>query len=152
VEIRAPGTIDGGDVLISEKTIFIGLSRRTNDDGIRQLREAVSPHGYRVVPVSVTGCLHLKSAVTLAAPEILLGNRAWLDPDPFRGMEWINVDGEEPAAGNVLRVGEALVFPANFPRTRGQVERRGFRTFALDISEIQKAEGAVTCCSLLFEA
>jgi dimethylargininase len=148
-EIRAPGTIDGGDVLRVGKTIYIGISRRTNAEAIRQVRDAVRPHGYEVIGVPVTGCLHLKTAATLVAPNTLLGNRALVDHSVIRGMEWIDVDPREPFAGNGLLVGETVVYPANFPYTRERLAQRGIKIATLDISETIKAEGAVTCCSIL---
>jgi dimethylargininase len=150
VEIRAPGTIDGGDVLRVDKTIYIGISRRTNAEAIRQVRDAVRPHGYEVIGVPVTGCLHLKTAATLVAPQTMLGNRAWMDHSPFQGLEWIDTDEREPFAGNGLLIGDSLVYPSNFPRTRERLEQRGIRTYPLNISEVIKAEGAVTCCSVVF--
>jgi dimethylargininase len=101
----------------------------------------------------VRGCLHLKSAATAVADHALLANRAWIeDKAALESFEVIDVDPGEPGAANVARVGDRLLSAAAFPRTRERLEARGFAVVAVDVSEIAKAEGAVTCCSLLFTA
>jgi dimethylargininase len=140
--IEAPATIDGGDVLVLDDRIFVGLSQRTNEAAIGQLR-----HWTRrdVVPVSVHGCLHLKSAITRVSRDALLVNREWIDVEPFRG--WTLIDVEEPFAANALLVNETVIYPASYPRTRQKLRHLDVRT--VDVSELAKAEGGVTCCSLL---
>jgi len=149
--IEAPGTLEGGDVLRIADRLFVGRSTRTNDAGIEQLRALVGPHGYTVTSVEIERCLHLKSAATLVAESILLVHRAWVDPRAFGDVDVIEVDPSEPSAANALWVGEVVVFPAAHPRTRERLERRGISTASLDVSEIAKAEGGVTCCSLILE-
>lgn len=150
--IMLPGTMEGGDVLRIEYRLFVGLSSRTNAEGIRQLAALLAPHGYEVFPVRVTDCLHLKSAVTFLGRNTLLANRAWFDAAPFAGFDWIDVDAAEPHAANALALGDTVIFPASFPRTRSRIEARGFQVTPLDISELQKAESGLTCSSLIFEA
>ncbi len=108
--------------------------------------------GYEVISVPVTGCLHLKSAVTWIADHTLLANRAWFDTKPFVGYDWIDVDPSEPHAANALALGDTVILPASFPRTRGRIGSLDFRVTTLDISELQKAESGLTCSSLLFES
>jgi dimethylargininase len=105
-----------------------------------------------VIAVAVTGCLHLKSAVTLLGNNVLLANRAWFDTAPLAGFEWIDVDPTEPHAGNALALNGSILFPVSFPRTRARIEAKGFRVLPLDIAELQKAESGLTCSSLIFEA
>ncbi len=124
VRIEAPGTLDGGDVLRVGRGLYVGESGRSNAAGIAQLASAIAPFGYRTKSVPLHGCLHLKSAVTCVAPDTLLINDAWVDRAHWPGMRFITVAPEEPHAANSL----------------------------LDVSEIEKAEGGVTCCSVLFEA
>ena len=149
--VELPGTIEGGDVLRIGREVYVGASRRTNAEGIRQLAGILSPHGYEVITVAVSGCLHLKSAVTYLGRRKLLGNRAWIDAAPFAGYEWVDVAAEEPGAANALALGDAVIFPAAFPRTKERIEACGFRVVPLDISELQKAESGLTCSSLIFE-
>ncbi len=156
--IDAPGTMDGGDVLQVGKTIYVGLSGRSNPAAVDQLCGLVAPYGYAVEAVTVHGCLHLKSAVTQVAENTLLANPAWVRREELGGtgadpsaFEWIEVDPAEAQAANALLIGESLIYPASFPRTRQRLEQAGLQVLTVDVSELQKAEGAVTCCSLVFE-
>jgi dimethylargininase len=151
VHIVSPGTLDGGDVLQIGRTLYVGKTGRTNESGIKQLMELVSPHEYRVEAVEVEGCLHLKSAVTLVGENSLLINSSWVNPKRFGSMECIDIDPVEPYAANALLVGDQLMYPTSFPKTLQKLERKGFSVRVVDVSELQKAEGAVTCCSLIFE-
>jgi dimethylargininase len=150
--VHLPGTVEGGDILRVDRKLYAGLSRRTNAEGIRQLAAILAPHHYEVVIVPVTGCLHLKSAVTYIGHNTLLANRNWFDTKAFSGFDWIDVAPEEPHAANALALGDTVIFPASFPRTRARLEAAGFHVTPLDISELQKAESGLTCSSLLFDA
>jgi len=160
--VELPGTAEGGDILRVGRRIFAGLSSRSNAEGIRQLGVILAPYGYEVISVEVTGCLHLKSAVTYigrkqasdsrATSATLLANRAWFDTRPFTGIEWVDVDPDEPHGANALAIHDTVIFPASFPRTRARIEQHGFHVAPLDISELQKAESGLTCSSLLFDA
>jgi len=150
--VQLPATLEGGDVLRIGRKLFVGLTKRSNAEGICQLGEILRPHGYEVIPVAVTGCLHLKSAVTWIADNTLLANRAWFDTKPFAGYDWIDVDPAEPHAANALALGGAVILPASFPKTRGRIGSLDLRVTTLDISELQKAESGLTCSSLLFES
>ncbi|HEY0780851.1 MAG TPA: dimethylargininase [Thermoanaerobaculia bacterium] len=150
--ITAPGTLDGGDVLRIGRTLYVGLSARSDPSGVTQLRELLEPFGYRVLGVPLTGCLHLKSAATLAAPDVLLINPAWVDGQRFHGAEPIPVDPAEPHAANSLGLPAGVLYPASCPRTAERLLRRGLRLEVVDMSETEKAEGGVTCCSLVFDA
>jgi len=150
--VEPPGTLDGGDVLRVERKLFVGLSARTSVAGIAQLARIVGPLGYEVTAVEVGGCLHLKSAATLVAPGVVLVNPRWLPAGAFGGFQRVEVDPAEPHGANALRVGEAVVYPAACPRTRERLERHGVPVISVDVSELAKAEGGVTCCSLIFSA
>jgi dimethylargininase len=150
--VTLPGTVEGGDILRVGKKLYIGLTARTNEEGIRQLTKIVAPHGYEAIAIRVTGCLHLKSAVTYLGNNALLANRSWFDTAPFGSYEWIDVDANEPHAGNALALNGSVIFPASFPKTRARIEAKGFKVLGLDIAELQKAESGLTCSSLIFEA
>jgi dimethylargininase len=150
--IEPPGTMDGGDVLVVGRHLFVGRSRRTNQAGIDQLCSLLTPYGYDVVPVDVRACLHLKSAVTAVGDDLLLINRMWLPAEPFSAFDAVEVHPGEPGAANALRVGDRILYPSAFPRTLERLERRGLSVRTVDASEVAKAEGAVTCCSLIFSA
>jgi dimethylargininase len=149
--MKAPATLDGGDVMRIGRTLFVGLSRRTNREGLERLSDLVRPHGYQVHPVEVKGCLHLKSACSYVGDNTVLVNRSWIDVEPFRGFELLDVAEDEPAAANALLLKDVVVLPESFPKTRALLEGRGFRVRTVDVSELQKAEAGVTCCSVIFE-
>jgi len=150
--LDAPATLDGGDVLRVGRVLFVGRSSRTNTDAIAQLQLLVKPWNYRVVPVDVTGCLHLKSAVTAVGDNRLLINRAWTKAGAFEDSELIDVAADEPFGANALLVRDSVIYPSNFPHTAERLERAGIDMIRTACSEIAKAEGAVTCCSLVFES
>ena len=150
--VKLPGLLEGGDVLRVGKRIFVGLTRRTNADGIRQLAVILSQFGYDLTAVPVSDCLHLKSAVTYLGRNTLLGNRAWFQWARLEGFEWVDVDPAEAHAANALAIGDTVVFPASFPHTRQRIEAQGFHVTSIEIAELQKAESGLTCSSLLFDA
>ncbi len=150
--VELPGTVEGGDILRVGLKLYVGLTARSNAEGIVQLSRIVAPFGYEVSAVPVTGCLHLKSAVTLLGANTLLANRAFFDSSAMAGYDWVDVDPSEPHAGNALALAQAIIFPASFERTRTRIEARGFSLTPLDISELQKAESGLTCSSLIFQA
>jgi len=148
VHITAPGTLDGGDVLVIQHDVFVGISTRTNAAGIDQLRDAVRPHGYAVHAVPVR-CLHLKTAVTAIGSETLLLDRAWVDGGPFSRYTIVEVDPSETYAANALIVGGVVLYSEAFPRTRQRMAARGIDVRSVAADELAKAEGGVTCCSIL---
>lgn len=150
-EIKAPGTLDGGDVLPVGKTVYVGLTRRSNQPAVDQLQTFLHPYGYTVKGITVTGCLHLKSAVTQAGKNFLLINPSWVKKSNFSGMEFIEVDPQEPYAANILVVGNSAVYQPSFPKTLRRLEAAGVNPVLVDMSELAKAEGALTCCSLIFK-
>ena len=149
--IEAPATIDGGDVMRIGRELFAGRSSRTNDEGISQLAALLAPYGYRVKGVEVKGCLHMKSGSSYIGRNSILINRSWVDSTEFEEFDLIDVPDTEPAAANVLLIEDAVIVPNSFPQTIATLEARGFGVRAIDVSELQKAEGGVTCTSLIFK-
>lgn len=149
VRIAAPATLDGGDVVRLGERLFVGMSSRSSEAGARALRALVRPFGYTVDAVPVRGCLHLKSAATAIADDAVLANPEWVDPAAFGAREVVLVDPGEPFAANVVRVGDTLVHDERYGLTRARLERAGQRVRPVPAAELAKAEGAVTCCSLV---
>ncbi len=149
VSIEEPGRLDGGDVLTVGARVYVGLSGRTNEAGARQLRAHLMPRGYMVEAVPLRNCLHLKSAATLVSACLVLVNPDFVDATAFRDMNFVHVDPSEPLAANALRVGGDVVFPKAYPRTLERLLARHIRVTPVDVSELAKAEGGVTCCSLI---
>jgi dimethylargininase len=151
VYVREPATVDGGDVLVLGKKIYVGLSTRSNQEAIDQLNKVLGEYGYAVTGVQLHDCLHLKSAVTRVDDTMLLINKSWVDTHHFENYDWIEVDPAEPFAANCLPVGEWIVFPTAFPKTRERLVNKGYKIVTVDVSELAKAEGALTCCSLIIQ-
>jgi dimethylargininase len=149
VEIAAPGTLDGGDVLRIGRRLLVGDGPRTNEAGRSQLAALVEPHGYSVEVVAFDGCLHLKTAATLVADDIALCNPAWVNAGALGTGRVIDVDPSEPFGGNALRIGDTVLHPAEFPRTGERLRRAGINVAAVPAGELAKAEGGLTCGSLL---
>jgi dimethylargininase len=150
-EVAEPATLDGGDVLRIGRQVFIGSSTRTNATAVSQMRRFLRPLGYKVHLVPVEGCLHLKSAVTAVALDTVLINGDWVPADAFTGLDVIDVDPDEPAGANALLVDDVVIYAAGFPKTRARLEAKGLSVRVVDVDELAKAEGGVTCCSLVFE-
>ena len=148
--IEAPARVDGGDILRVGKQIYIGLSSRSDTNAMEQMQDFLQPYGYEVHAVRVTGCLHLKSAVTQVAEDTLLINPAWTDKKNFAGMKFIEIDPTEPSAANALWIGDTILYPKAFPKTRKKLVDAGIKIVDVDADELAKAEGALTCCSLIF--
>jgi dimethylargininase len=149
VFLEPPAILDGGDVLRIGRNVFVGQSTRTNEEGFRQLSAALTPLGYSVQAVTPRGCLHLKSAVTAFSDDGVVINPEWVDAALFNGMYVIAVDPSESSAANVLRIGNVVLCATAFPRTVQRLRDAGVNVQMVDASELAKAEGALTCCSLI---
>lgn len=148
-EVTAPATLDGGDVLRIGRRLLVGDGPRTNEAGRSQLAAFVERHGYTVEAVAFDGCLHLKTAATLVADAVALCNPAWVSAGALGVGRIIEVDPSEPFAGNALRIGDTVLHPAEFPKTAERLRRAGLPVVAVPAGELAKAEGGLTCGSLL---
>ena len=148
--MKPPATLDGGDVMRIGRTLFVGASKRTNAEGIAQLRAALDPFDYTVTAVEVKRCLHLKSGCSYVGRNSILVNREWADVKTFVGFELIDVPATEPGAANALMIEDVVIVPSTYPQTIKLLEGHGFVVKAIDVSEFQKAEGGVTCKSIIF--
>ena len=150
--ITAPGTVDGGDVMRIGHRLFVGISRRTNEDGANQLERIVTRFGYEVMKVPVTDALHLKSAASHLGGGTLLANRGWLDASRLAGFDIVDVPDAEPWAADTVLLNDMVLIPASFRATAALLRSLGFRIGQLDVSEFLKAEAGLSCLSLLFKA
>jgi dimethylargininase len=149
--MHAPATLDGGDVLVAGSRLFVGDTDRTNRAGFDLLDGIARDLGYTAVFVPVTGCLHLKTAATALDDRTVLINGSWIDPFVFDGLDVVDIDAREPFAANVLRMGDAVLMPAAHPRTAERLRARGCDARTVDLSEFARAEGGITCCSIILE-
>jgi dimethylargininase len=147
--LTEPATTDGGDILVLGKEVYVGLSTRSNQTAIEQIQKILNPFEYRVIGVNTNNCLHLKSAVTRINDVTILINKNWVDSKLFRKYSWVEVDAAEPFAANCLPINREIIYPAAFPKTRANLESQGYKIYPVAVDELAKAEGAVTCCSLI---
>jgi len=148
------GYVDGGDVLAIGRKIYVGLSTRSDMDGLNSLAELATPLGFEVIQAELGACLHLKTGATYAGVDasgtpVLLSNPRFVDPAQFSGVEPFFVDESEPKAANCVLAGDRLILGAGTPKTADRLRNRGFTVVEVDVSELQKAEAAVTCMSLI---
>ena len=153
--LQAPATLEGGDILKNGKTIYVGVSPRTNHEAVAQLTALTRPHGYKVIPVVIEKCLHLKTACTFLDAETLLANPHWVSVDSFdpgngHKPRLITCDPTEPFSANTLALEGKILISAGFPKTSDLVKKAGFPVIHLDISELAKAEAGLSCLSLIF--
>jgi len=148
--VELPATIDGGDVVVVARTILVGASSRTSRAGIDALAAIVTPLGYRVLGVPVTGCLHLKTACTALPDDRLIVNRDLIDTRPLAGFDLVDVPPHEAYAADVAMVDGHVVVSAAYPDTAELLAASGYSVRPIDVSEFAKAEGGVTCMSLIF--
>ena len=149
--MQTPATLDGGDVLQIGREVFVGISKRTNFKGFESLKRILAPFDYRVSPIKVKGCLHLKSACTALDKETVIINSKLIETEPLRKFRLVEVDESEPEAANVLEINKTVLMDSYFPKTLNRVIQRGYQVKSIDISELRKAEAALTCSSILFD-
>jgi dimethylargininase len=149
-------TLDGGDVVRIGRRVFVGQSSRTNGAALDELAGILGPRGYSVLPIIVPVCLHLKTGCTSlgldeAGRETVLVNARWIDPTIFSSLGYrvMETDPDELFAANTLRIGQTVIVAGRAPRTNQRLADAGFMVDSVDISEFQKAEGGLTCLSLL---
>ncbi len=147
-EIEAPGRLDGGDVLIIDRRVYVGLSGRTNRRATSQVRSIVSDLGYGVTPVEVKKGLHLKSSCNSIGEGHVVMVAGYIDESAFAEYERILVPQSEAYAANCLSVNEKVLVPEGYPTTRGMMEDAGLETLPLEMSEFEKCGGGLTCLSL----
>jgi dimethylargininase len=150
VHIHAPGTLEGGDILMVGEHFFIGLSDRTNIEGANQLSDLLRQAGYSSETVPVASGLHLKSSVSWVGKNTLLVTRKLAEYSGFSGFEKIVLEADEEYAANTLWINDTLLMPKGFPKTRHSLEKLGLSIIELDVSEVRKMDGGLTCMSLRF--
>jgi dimethylargininase len=149
-EIKRPGSIDGGDVLVINDSIYIGVGQRTNDAAIEQIGSILCASGYEIVPVKISGILHLKSACTYIGNNHVVVLPGHFDQKIFSGYRAIVVPEHEAYAANCLSVNGKVLISRGYPRTKQLLEDRCFETIDLEMSEFRKGHGALTCLSKIF--
>jgi dimethylargininase len=147
--IEAPGTIDGGDVLVLGRSVYIGISQRTNSGAISQFSEILKPFGYEVTGIPVTKCLHLKTAISQIEDDLLLINPEWVDPEIFPDYRCEHVHPDEPYGANIMRKDNWALCTPSFNHSLEWLNKRGYDVISIDLSEMAKAEAGLTCGSVI---
>ena len=150
LRIQAPGTVDGGDVLMVGTHFFIGISDPTNREGAEQLASILEAYGKALTMVPVYSGLHLKSSVNYVGQNTLLTTEVYADLDQFREYDKIVVDKSEEYAANTLLINSSLITPKGFPKTRKRLLTSDLNILELDVSEVRKMDGGLTCMSVRF--
>jgi dimethylargininase len=148
--IRSPATIDGGDILRVEHTVFVGLTSRTNLHAVKQLEGILAKSDFKVVPVRVHNVLHLKSACTYLGDNQVAVAEGFFDTNLLHDYRKIVVPKGEEYAADCLAVNGTVLVAKGYPKTRSLIEEEGFSTREMDVSEFRKGDGALTCLSILF--
>jgi dimethylargininase len=148
--IQPPGTVEGGDVLMVGNHFFVGISERTNEEGARQLGQILKRHGHTWEPVTVSDGLHLKSSVNVVQGDTLLLTQDFAGRPEFQAFNQIVLEPAEEYASNTLWINDHLLMPAGFPKTKSQLLELGLNIVELDVSEVRKMDGGLTCLSLRF--
>ncbi len=146
MRLQPPVFIDGGDVLQTENTVFVGLSQRTGQEAVEAL-QSLTPKP--VIPVPVKKGLHLKTSVSFLGNNLLVIRPTGMEAGCFKKFEWIEVKEDQAYAANCLAVGDSVILPAGFPQLEQRIGQHGFKTLPVVLSEFQKADGGVTCLSLV---
>jgi dimethylargininase len=152
VQVEAPATLEGGDVLRIGRDIFIGLTSRTNAEGIEFVRKHAAPHGYEVHSVEVFGALHLRSVCTAIDEHTILADSSRVNIEPFAAYELIEVPPDEGMAANVLLVNGTVCMHDGFQKSLALLRERQIEVRTVDISEFLKAEAGLTCLSIIFDS
>jgi dimethylargininase len=150
LRIQAPGTLDGGDVLMVGTHFFVGISERTNQEGAEQLGHILEETGNTWTAIPVEAGLHLKSSVSYVGQNTLLVTKGFADPDKFKGYDRIVLDTNEEDAANILLINDYIIMPKGFGGTRKKLESLSLKVIELDVSEARKMDGGLTCMSLRF--
>ena len=146
--IEAPGTVDGGDVLVMGERVLIGLSERTNEEGANQLVAILEAQGMQCTTLDAGGGLHLKSSINALGDYRLLVTPEFADLPELSTFERVVIPASETYAGNSLWINDHVLVPEGFPETRDLIEKLGTKTIEADVSEFRKMDGGLTCLSI----
>jgi len=148
--IEEPGKLDGGDVMQVDNKFYIGLSGRTNLQGVSQFSEIVKKYQFETFSIPVCNILHFKTGVNYLGENNLLLHSSFCSKDDLKTYHQVVVDADEEYAANSLRINDYVLAPKGFPKTKSAIEKLGYKTIILDLSEYQKMDGGLSCLSLRF--
>ena len=148
--ITAPGTLDGGDVLQADNNFYIGISERTNEEGARQLKEIVDAEGFEATIIPLKEFFHLKTGIAYLGNNQLVVAGEFIDHPAFESYEKIVISKEDEYSANCIRMNDYVIIPSGYAETKRKIEDAGYEIIELDMSEVQKHDGGLSCLSLRF--
>lgn len=148
--ITAPGTLEGGDVMKCGNTYYIGVSARTNEEGIKQFAEFFGKFGYETVAVPLSEVLHLKTGVNYLENGKMLVSGEFIDKEVFADYEKLVVPEAEAYGANCIWMNGTVIVPEGYPTVQKAVEDAGYPVITVDTSEFRKIDGGLSCLSLRF--
>jgi dimethylargininase len=148
IHLTSPATLDGGDVLMTDEAVYVGQSTRTNREAVQVLQDCC---GRPCVSVPVHRGLHLKSSISFLGNNLLVINPKNVDASAFKSFDWITVDESESYAANCLTLGKFVLMPKGYPKVADEIRAHGFHVIELEMGEFEKADGSVTCLSLIIK-
>ena len=148
--IQAPGTLEGGDVMMCGDTFYVGQSARTNSEGIRQFGQILGKYGYTVIEVPLEEVLHLKTGVNYLENNNLLVSGEFIDKPEFASYHRIIIPQEEAYAANCIWMNGTVIVPEGYPAVLAAVQGAGYPVITVDTSEFRKIDGGLSCLSLRF--
>ena len=148
--IKEPGTLEGGDVMMVKDHFYIGLSKRTNREGAKQLMKALGKYEMSSSIVEISEMLHLKSGLAYLEKNVLLVAGEFINNLKFKGFNKIIIDEDEIYSANCIRINDYVLVPAGCPKTKEKIETAGLEVIVIDTSEYRKVNGGLSCLSLRF--
>ena len=149
-QIKNPGTVDGGDILRIGKHYFIGISERTNSIGAQQFISILNRYNFSGATISLKQVLHLKSGAAYLEKNNLVVSGEFVEKPEFKNFNLIKIDEDENYAANCIWINKKVFIAKGFPKTRSAIEKAGYKTIELDVSEFRKVDGGLSCLSLRF--
>jgi len=149
-EIKEPGTLEAGDIMMVGNHFFIGLSERSNLKGALQLISILKKHGLTGSTINLEKLLHLKTGVSYLENNLLLVSGELVDYPAFEEFEKIKISDDEALAANCIWVNDKVLVPAGYPQTSRKILSAGYEIIELEMSEFQKLDGGLSCLSLRF--
>ncbi|MFJ7934135.1 dimethylarginine dimethylaminohydrolase family protein [Sporosarcina sp. NPDC096371] len=148
--ITAPGTLDGGDILQAENHFYIGISERTNEEGARQLKEILEQEGFEATIIPLKEFFHLKTGIAYLGDNRMVVAGEFVEHPAFDSYEKIVIGREDEYSANCIRVNDYVIIPSGYEETKRKFTEEGYQTIELDMSEVQKHDGGLSCLSLRF--
>lgn len=149
-EIKAPGTIEAGDIMMVGSHYYIGLSARTNEAGAQQMLAFLEKYGMTGSLVTLEKVLHLKTGLAYLENNYLVACGEFLTKPEFQSFNMIKIEEEDSYSANCIWMNDTVIIPSGYPKTKEKIASTGYHIIELDMSEFQKLDGGLSCLSLRY--